>query len=59
VQPYNIGGSTLLSQNSPTGLISDKQGTFTSKMEMNIIQNFEASGGPPNIKKITIVSPQT
>jgi len=44
---HNIGGSSsIVSQNSPTMLagVNEKPGSFGSKMEMNIIQNFEVTG---------------
>lgn len=40
------GGSSIVSQNSPTVLAeaNEKPGSFGSKMEMKIIQNFEVTG---------------
>jgi hypothetical protein len=40
------GGSSIVSQNSPSVLagVIEKPGSFGSKMEMNIIQNFEVTG---------------
>ena len=44
----NIGGvgSSIVSQISPSVLagVIEKPGSFGSKMEMNIIQNFEVTG---------------
>ena len=40
------GGCSIVSQNSPTVLAdaNEKPGSFGSKMEMKIIQNFEVTG---------------
>ena len=43
----NIGGSSsIVTQNSPTIIakVNEKLGSFGSKMEINIIQNFEVTG---------------